>query len=160
MALNWVRICPAIDENLVFLRGFSGNSFASLINRARARKTIKPYLVLDGGIDCEKSGGPTKQVERRGRTTSGPIDPYALRRREHEDDLVAASPPCDQCTLGYLYGDELIGSARILETARGLRGFGGDSLTCLLAAATGRRAAFAMLGMGMPGALLAAGPAS
>jgi hypothetical protein len=49
---------------------------------------------------------------------------------------------------------------RELETARGLRGCGGDSLTCLLAAATGRRAAFAMLGTGMFGALLAAGPAS
>jgi len=42
---------------------------------------IKPYLVLDGGIDCEKTGGPAKQVERRGRTKSGPIDPYALRAR-------------------------------------------------------------------------------
>jgi hypothetical protein len=31
--------------------------------RARARKAIKPYLVLDGGMDCEKTGGPTKQVE-------------------------------------------------------------------------------------------------
>ena len=42
-----------------------------------ARKAIKPYLVLDGGIDCEKTGGPTKQVERRGRAKSGPIDLYA-----------------------------------------------------------------------------------
>ena len=38
-----------IRQNLVFLRGFSENSFASLINRARARrrararKAIKPY---------------------------------------------------------------------------------------------------------------------
>ena len=31
---------------------------------------IKPYLVLDGGMDCEKTGGPTKQVQRRGRTKS------------------------------------------------------------------------------------------
>jgi hypothetical protein len=46
--------------------------------RARARKAIKPHLVLDGRMDCEKTGGPTKQVERRGRTKSGPIVPYAL----------------------------------------------------------------------------------
>jgi hypothetical protein len=62
-----------ITDIFVFLRGFSENSFASLINRAR--KAIKPYLVLDGEMDCEKTGGPTKQVERRGRTKSGPIDP-------------------------------------------------------------------------------------
>ena len=48
---------------------------------------IKPYLVLDGGIDCEKTGGPTKQVERRGRTKSGPIDPYALRARARGQTL-------------------------------------------------------------------------
>ena len=53
-------------------------------------KLSKPYLVLDGGIDCEKTDGPTKQVERRGRTKSAPIDPYALRARD-EDDLVVAS---------------------------------------------------------------------
>ena len=52
----------------------------------RARKAIKPYLVLDGGIDCEKTGGPTKQVERRGRAKSGPIDPYAPFEHEHDDE--------------------------------------------------------------------------
>jgi hypothetical protein len=30
-------ICAAIGQNLVFLRGFSENSFASLIDRARRR---------------------------------------------------------------------------------------------------------------------------
>src|SRR6516164_2336939 len=80
------KTCATIGQNFVFLRGFSENSFASLINRAppsprlrrtrrarrraRARMAIKPYLVLDGRIDCEKTGGPTKQVERRARTKS------------------------------------------------------------------------------------------
>jgi hypothetical protein len=31
---------PTIGQNLVFLRGFSENSFASLINRARMRREI------------------------------------------------------------------------------------------------------------------------
>jgi hypothetical protein len=29
-------------------------------------KLSSPILVLDGGMDCEKTGDPTKQVERRG----------------------------------------------------------------------------------------------
>jgi hypothetical protein len=31
--------------------------------RARAGKAIKRYLLLDGGIDCEKTGRRTKQLE-------------------------------------------------------------------------------------------------
>jgi hypothetical protein len=61
---------------------------------------LSPGLVLDGGIDCEKTGGPTKQVERRGRTKSGPLDPMRFEHEhddEHEDDLVAATTLC--CTL-------------------------------------------------------------
>ena len=50
-----------IRQNLVFLRGFSENSFASLINRARAQMAIKPYF--GWWVDFEKTGGPTKQVE-------------------------------------------------------------------------------------------------
>jgi len=52
-------------------------------SRACARKAIKPYLVLDGGIDCEKTGGPAKQIERRRRTKSGPIDPSAPFEHEY-----------------------------------------------------------------------------
>ena len=58
-------------------------------------KLSKPYLVLDGGIDCEKTDGPTKQVERRGRTKSGPIEPLRFEdehENDDEDDLVAALP--------------------------------------------------------------------
>jgi hypothetical protein len=34
-------LCAAIGQNLVLLRGFSENSFASLINRARARRRAR-----------------------------------------------------------------------------------------------------------------------
>jgi len=37
-------------------------------------------------MDCEKTGSPTKQVERRGRAKSGPIDPYAPFEHEHDDE--------------------------------------------------------------------------
>jgi hypothetical protein len=50
-----------------------GRSFEQVCPEGTAG--LSPGLVLDGGIDCEKTGGPTKQVERRGRTKSGPIDP-------------------------------------------------------------------------------------
>ena len=55
---------------------------------------IKPYLVLDGGIDCEKTGGPAKQVERRGRTKSGPMIPMRFEHEHDDEPLVAASPRC------------------------------------------------------------------
>src|SRR6516162_876980 len=32
----------------------------------RARKAIKPYLVLDGGMDCEKTGGPNDAGRTKG----------------------------------------------------------------------------------------------
>jgi len=42
-------------------------------------------------MDCEKTGGPTKQVERRGRTKSGPIDPDAFEHDdEHKDEPLVA----------------------------------------------------------------------
>jgi len=42
----WEKTCATIGQNLVFLRGFSGNSFASLINppRRRARKAIVNHV--------------------------------------------------------------------------------------------------------------------
>jgi hypothetical protein len=42
---------------------------------------IQPYLVLDGGMDCEKTGVPTKQVERRG--APNPV-PWIPLRFEHK----------------------------------------------------------------------------
>ena len=36
-----IALSTTIGQNLVFLRGFSGNSFASLINRARARRRAR-----------------------------------------------------------------------------------------------------------------------
>jgi hypothetical protein len=67
------------------LRGFSESSFAFLINRARARrrararKAIKPHFSLGWWDGLRKDRRPDEaQVERRGRTKSGPIVPYAL----------------------------------------------------------------------------------
>jgi hypothetical protein len=43
----WDLLCK-IGQNLVFLRGFSGNSFASLINRARARRRARARKLSNG----------------------------------------------------------------------------------------------------------------
>ena len=49
-------LCVTIGENLVFLRGFSENSFASLINRARARMAWLGLLRSPGrGIVQDRS---------------------------------------------------------------------------------------------------------
>jgi hypothetical protein len=65
------------------------NGFASFVNRPRPRKAIKPYLVLDGGIDCEKTGGPTKQVERRGAPNPVPLIPMRTSRIDQKDHFDA-----------------------------------------------------------------------
>jgi hypothetical protein len=46
---------------------------------------IKPYF--GWWVDFEKTGGPTKQVERRGHTKSGPLIPTRFEdEHEHQDE--------------------------------------------------------------------------
>ena len=68
------------------VRDQSSSTFAKASADTSCSKSYQTVLVLDGGIDCEKTGGPTKQVERRGRTKSGPIDPYAHSSTSHHKD--------------------------------------------------------------------------
>jgi len=97
---------------------FPRMALLSVVNRLRARrprKAIKPYLVLDGGIDCEKTGGPTKQVERRGAPNPVPLIPMQTCRIDQKDrfDAEAFAILGRQC--------ETIGSVDRSVASRGCR---------------------------------------
>ena len=66
----------AIGQNLAFLRGFSENSFASLINRARARRRARARTAQPGLL---RSRGPGI-VQDRSASAVGQHR-YEVRRR-------------------------------------------------------------------------------